>query len=565
MIDTLSLYHRQQAGTRLEQLARSIDLTESQYRDAIERYEAVGRFLADPSGSLAIYNPRLVPQGSFRIGTVIRPDHEECEFDVDTTCWLMINLPDSQYRIKQLIAHRLNQNANYQRMLKEKHRCWRLIYSEATRFHLDIVPAVPDDYLQFVRLGVPEEFAKHAIKITDDRHPQYYNRTTDWMGSNPEGYALWFLEVMKVQAHRIRTALSAELKMSLDKIPEYKIRTPLQRGVQLMKRHRDQKYGDDDFKPISVIITTLAALSYAEVVRSLNSDLFFDIIYHMVEKMPSFIENRAGVKWIPNPVNPNENFADKWAANSKLEKKFYEWHASFMALLRNDKLSKGYQDIASALKLSFGEKTFNRAFSPDSNLHNPASSSKLREAATLLSGGMAATNQSGHITSSSSGMTNQPHRFHFSQPPYIPKRRDHKYGALRYQQTLIEKNFSFLKCKIENKVLKCTGWITPPGALNAYKLMIEYVVGKEPKTTIIHPEIQPSHKIHMYRDHSLCLSFPPDMKWTEASRVAELTIPWLAEWLVYYELYQVNGGIWEGPQSPAHLTEATVNVNVDCD
>lgn len=563
MINTLTLNHRQQAGARLEQLARSIDLTERQYRDAIERYEAVGRFLADPSGSLAIYNPKLVPQGSFRIGTVVRPDHEECEFDVDTTCWLMINLPDSQYRIKQLIAFRLNQSANYQRMLKEKHRCWRLVYSEATRFHLDIVPAVPDDYMQFVRLGVPEAFARHAVKITDNRHPLYKAHTADWMGSNPEGYALWFLEVMKVQADQIRNMLSVELKMSLDKIPEYKVRTPLQRGVQLMKRHRDQKYGDHELRPISVIITTLAALSYADVIRNTQSNLFFDIIYNMVERMPLYIQNRGGVKWIANPVNPNENFADKWAAESLLEQKFYEWHESFMALLRNDKLSKGYQDIAGELKLSFGEKTFNRAFNPDPALQNPASSSKLREAATILASGSATTDQFGHITNKPSGVPNQPHRFHFSNPSYIPKRRDHKFGVLRYQQALIEKNYSFLKCRIENKVLKCIGWITPPGASTSYKVLIEYVVGKEPKTTILHPEIQHSHKIHMYRDHSLCLSFPPDMKWTDSSRIAELTIPWIAEWLVYYELYLVNGGVWEGPQSPAHLTEATVNVNVD--
>jgi hypothetical protein len=565
MIDTLSLSHRQQAGAALEKLARSIDLTDRQYQDAIERYEAVGRFLADPLGSLAIYKPKLVPQGSFRIGTVVRPDHEECEFDVDTTCWLMINLPDSQYRIKQLIAYRLNKDANYQRMLREKHRCWRLIYSEATRFHLDIVPAVPDNYMQFVRLGVPEKYAMHAIKITDDRHPQYHTYTSEWMGSNPEGYALWFLEVMKFQADQIRNMLSAELKMSMDKIPEYKIRTPLQRGIQLMKRHRDQMYGDDDLRPISVVITTLAALSYTEVIRNTPSNLFFDIIYGIVEKMPAYIENRNGIKWITNPVNPNENFADKWAVDSRLEKTFNEWHSSFLALLRNDKLSKSHEDYTRTLKQSFGDRTVNRAFSPGSVLQNPASSSPLRRAANLLATGAAGTNEFGHITKDPAAVQNQPHRFHFSHPPFIPKRRDHKFGVLKYQQTLIEKNFSFLKCRIENKVLKCTGWITPPGGTRAYKILIEYVVGKEPKTTVLHPEIEASHKIHMYKDHSLCLSFPPDLKWTESSRVAELTIPWVAEWLVYYELYLVNDSVWEGPQSPVHLTNTTINVNVDED
>jgi hypothetical protein len=354
MINTLSYAHREAAGIGLEKLAIALDLTEQQYQDAIERYEAVAKFLADPNGSLAVYLPRLVPQGSFRIGTVVRPD-DECEFDVDTTCWLMINLPDSQYRIKQLIAKRLNENANYQRMLKEKHRCWRLPYHEATRFHLDIVPAVPDNYQWLINLGVPERFAKHAVRITDNRLPNYHDYTSEWMGSNPEGYALWFLEVMKVQADQIRNKLSAELKMSVDRIPEYKVRTPLQRGIQLMKRHRDQMHGDDELKPISIIINTLAALAYAKTMQDpMRSNLFFDVIYAMVERMPDFIEDRFGVKWIVNPVNPNENFADKWQLDKRLERKFYEWHGSFMAMLQNQKWGQGFAQLSGDLRNSFG-------------------------------------------------------------------------------------------------------------------------------------------------------------------------------------------------------------------
>ncbi|MES2377471.1 MAG: nucleotidyltransferase [Bacteroidota bacterium] len=565
MNEILSLAHRQATSAVLERLARSIDLTDQQYRDAIERYEAVGRFLSDPTGSLAIYNPRLVPQGSFRIGTVIRPDHEECEFDVDTTCWLMINLPDSQFRVKQLIAHRLNTDANYRRMLKEKHRCWRLVYSETTRFHLDIVPAIPDNYDMLVRMGVPERYAKHAIRITDNRHPNYHHYTMEWMGSNPEGYALWFLDIMKIQADQIRSVLSAELKMSMDKIPEYKVRTPLQRGIQLMKRHRDQMFGDDDLKPISIIINTLAALAYAEVMRNPHSGLFFDIIYSMIEKMPSYIEIRNGKKWITNPVNPDENFADKWVLDKRLEDNFFKWHSAFLNLLRNDKLGRDGDVVARELKLSFGERTVNRAFSVGAMLKNPAISSPFTTAATLLASGGAYTNEYGHITATPNAVPNQPHRFHFSHPPLIPRRHDHKFGYLKFQQHLIEKHYKFLKCRIENKVLKCTGQVTPIGSVRAYKVLIEYVVGKEPKVTILSSDIKPSYKIHMYKDRSLCLSYPPDMRWTERSNIAELTIPWLAEWLVYYELYLVNGNIWQGPQSPAHLTEATRNINVDED
>ena len=69
----------------------------------------------------------------------------------------------------------------------------------------------------------------------------------------------------------------------------------------------------------------------------------------------------------------------------------------------------------------------------------------------------------------------------------------------------------------------------------------------------------------MYRDKSLCLCYAKDMKWNERTDVYAYTVPWVAEWLVYYELYLINGHQWEGPESPDHLTEATINVNNDDD
>jgi hypothetical protein len=411
---TLSYAQKQNAGDILEKLAKSIDLTETQYRDAIERYEAVGTFLAHPTGSLAAYNPRLVPQGSFRIGTVVRPDHEECEFDVDTTCWLLVNLPDRQYRIKSLIALRLNSSEVYRKMLKEKHRCWRLIYSEATRFHLDIVPAVADDYQWLIQLGVPQKYACHAVKITDNQSPKYYDQTSDWPRSNPEGYALWFLDVMKIYADEIRMKLASEMRMSMDKIPEYKVRTPLQRSIQLMKRHRDQMYGDDELRPISIIITTLAAKSYADVMKNNQSRLFYDIVLSIVEKMPNYIENKMGVKWVTNPVNPTENFADKWHIDSRLEQRFYEWHRAFVALLKNEHLTKPLTEITTKLSSSFGAKTVNRALTFQTTLPEQGQIDKLRNAATLLSTGKAFTNEFGHITDNS-GIKNQDHHFHCNE------------------------------------------------------------------------------------------------------------------------------------------------------
>ena len=143
----------------------------------------------------------------------------------------------------------------------------------------------------------------------------------------------------------------------------------------------------------------------------------------------------------------------------------------------------------------------------------------------------------------------------------IPGSKYNKYALLLFQKRLIESNFSFLKCRIINKVLVCTGIIQPNGCLNSYNIKIEYVAGYEPKTTIQMPIIEPSKEIHMYRDHSICLYYPPDMTWNEKTQVYKYTVPWISEWIVFYELYLVNGNIWEGRESPVHIKESDMNFN----
>src|SRR5216683_5519814 len=76
-----------------------------------------------------------------------------------------------------------------------------------------------------------------------------------------------------------------------------------------------------DLKPISIIITTLAARAYRG-----EADLG--------EAMQRFLTDMGGLinpesPRVPNPVNPAEDFADKWATAEgrakKLEENFRAW------------------------------------------------------------------------------------------------------------------------------------------------------------------------------------------------------------------------------------------------
>lgn len=148
---------------------------------------------------------------------------------------------------------------------------------------------------------------------------------------------------------------------------------------------------------------------------------------------------------------------------------------------------------------------------------------------------------------------------------FKPHRQQYaKTGILQYHMKLMQKHYNFLDYKINDNVLICSGWIINADYENRYKVEIRCVAGYEPHCKILQPaEIIPSKEIHMYENHSLCLHYPKDMNWNGWTLIYKYTIPWVSEWIHYYELYLVNGGKWEGPESPVHFTEEDKNIEED--
>ena len=89
----------------------------------------------------------------------------------------------------------------------------------------------------------------------------------------------------------------------------------------ILKRHRDVMFKDNsEWAPISMIITILAAKAY-------KSELSLkDAIDGIVERMPQFVN--VSKPRIPNPVNPKEDFADRWASDARYEANFWAWYSS---------------------------------------------------------------------------------------------------------------------------------------------------------------------------------------------------------------------------------------------
>lgn len=312
----MNMYERtNKISMLLEKIAEELDIPESLYLEAKNRYESVGEWLSKDDSLLIVYNPEIYPQGSFLLGTVIKPISNKDEYDIDLVCFLadLDKSETSQSELKSIVGARLKENDTYERLLDEEgRRCWTLDY--ANEFHMDILPSIADDELR-----ARDVLHKDAILITDKKKIE--NGDAEWPKSNPKGYAKWFFSRQEIVYMAIKKQIAKILEKSIDDIPHYKVKTPLQRVVQILKRHRDIFFSNkqEKYKPISIIITTLVANIYQgqEDIYTTLSDILHGINEDIVKQGGKFN--------IPNPANPEENFADKWNEDEKLSLAFFDW------------------------------------------------------------------------------------------------------------------------------------------------------------------------------------------------------------------------------------------------
>lgn len=335
-------------------VAKELDVPPSKYQDAQDHYDAVGAWLGADDSELAPFDPVISPQGSFALGTAVRPLGDD-EYDVDAVCELQLT-PDqvTQQQLKEMVGERLKHpQSRYRHMIEPPQggrRCWTIKYAAPSKFHLDVLPAIPDEYEWLLRLGVPKELASTAILLTDRKA---WRLGLDWPRSNPKGYAAWFKERMLVLLQEAKLALAMAEGTDVEDIEDFRVRTPLQRLVQLLKRHRDVRYSGDPDKPISILITTLAARAYG------NETDLVESLLRVVPAMREGVTQQRGAWWVANPVNPQENFADKWAEAPRKASLFFEWLAIVEQECKDLLGHLTHDRLTAYLAESFGERDAN--------------------------------------------------------------------------------------------------------------------------------------------------------------------------------------------------------------
>jgi hypothetical protein len=298
----MTLFSSQALDELLGTGIRQLDITPAERSLAVARYSAVARSLAehwdtDPHDGL------VYPQGSMRLGTITRNFHRDDEIDIDLVA--RRDQPKesiSQAELKADTGLGLEKFVLGQPegapALDEGKRCWTLHYPG---FHLDVLPALPN----------LSASSHSAIIITD-------TEVLRWQFSNPIAYAAWFHDVMAKELEDKLKVLAK--RMDIAQVPDWQMKTTLQQTVQALKRHRDIYFTDRlDQRPASIVVTTLAAHAYRG-----GGDLY-EVLDDITDRMPGFVQRDGHRYIVANPVEPGENFAERWNGKPERAVAFFRW------------------------------------------------------------------------------------------------------------------------------------------------------------------------------------------------------------------------------------------------
>ena len=324
----------------LRKIAKSIEISQTEFEQAKTSYEAVGKYLDE---SIPEYDIRITPQGSLNLGTATKTTDEEDVFDIDLVAIVKGNFSNAA-DLKNVIGDALKKSKIYSKKIEEGKRCWTVEYSN---YHMDILPAMESDTYSTT---------KELIMTNKENEKSNYEfRTT-----NPEAYKDWFIKRMEKEKRRLKEEYAFNNKVDIEAVPEYETKTTLQIAIELLKRYRDQIFKENmEIKPISIIITTLVAEIYT------GNETVYELICKFSRGYKALLEKDAdGNILIRNPVNKDENFADKWITNPERQEAFFKFMDGLERdLVKNTILSEGYnREQAEVYKKLFGKNAVSKAY-----------------------------------------------------------------------------------------------------------------------------------------------------------------------------------------------------------
>lgn len=138
--------------------------------------------------------------------------------------------------------------------------------------------------------------------------------------------------------------------------------------------------------------------------------------------------------------------------------------------------------------------------------------------------------------------------------------RDKEY--LLEEADLIRRHFPIFEVEViesgTSTLLVASAEITPSEGCDTYHVRMQLELAWDntfrsitrtpprPQVFIDRPSIPPDPRYFMLPDGSLGLCHPDKMPGLHERHLYEWVVPWTSEWLVYYELWKLDG-VWHGP------------------
>jgi hypothetical protein len=110
-------------------------------------------------------------------------------------------------------------------------------------------------------------------------------------------------------------------------------------------------------------------------------------------------------------------------------------------------------------------------------------------------------------------------------------------------------------CCVKGGVLIAEGDIQPTARSVSYRVRIEYHADDSPHVHVLSPKLESREEggrlPHVYPGNRLCLYLPGSGEWSKDLSLAHTIVPWISEWLFFYETWRVTGEWLGGGVDPA--------------
>lgn len=391
----MSVYDRQQDILRI---IAQLDISPTMYQNAVARYTSIAKYLESNGVEAEIY-----PQGSFALGTVIRPYAKDSSaaYDLDFVCKIKTSRDClTATELRQKVEDILVNSDLYGGKLTAFDNCLTITYADVDGlgFSIDIVPAADENEVNKMRLR--SKCQNPDLIDTTIAIPKRCENDYKWITNNPKGYRTWFERInapfhaaSQMQYRQMLFEDNRSVFASVEEIPKDLDRSAMQRVIQILKYHRNVYYdkleNGDNIKPISAIINTIVAHISSSAPGNIS---VFDLLKYVLdefdvyakhqtltdEEFVKYYQNRNVIKringkWIiENPANPEDNLADQWNEDTSIPIRFFRWANVVRGDLINSLQMSNYNFRAS-IEAAFGQKIVTSAWGKKYNMDAPKS------------------------------------------------------------------------------------------------------------------------------------------------------------------------------------------------